>query len=147
MNFQRLNLSSIAGILTALAALVHIGCIIYGGDWYRVLGAGEQMAKLAESGDPYPTVVTSIISAILLVWSAYAFSGAGMIMKLPIVRIALILISVVLLARALGFYFIMSAFPENTLTFWLVSSGACFILGLLYALGLRQRWLAISSVA
>jgi hypothetical protein len=146
VNTRRLNLLSIAGTLTFLAALVHIGCIVYGGDGYRFLGAGEHMATLAESGDPYPSVITGTISAILMIWSAYAFSGAGIIVKLPFVRLALVLISTVLLVRALGFYFIMSAFPENTLTFWLVSSCACLILGLLYALGLKQRWSAISSV-
>ncbi len=81
MKSQRINLL-IAGILTVLVALIHVGCIVFGGDWYRFLGAGEQMAQLAESGHPYPTIVTSIISAVLLLWATYAFSGAGLIVKL-----------------------------------------------------------------
>lgn len=130
MESLRINLLKIAGILTVLVALIHVGCIVFGGDWYRFLGAGEQMAQLADSGHPYPTIVTSIISAVLLLWAAYAFSGAGIIVKLPLVRLALVLISAVLLARALGFYFIMPAFPDNSLTFWLISSGICLFLGL-----------------
>lgn len=50
-----------AAICTALAALAHIGCIIFGADWYRFFGAGEQMAQMAEAGDWYPAVVTSVI--------------------------------------------------------------------------------------
>ncbi|WP_444907031.1 hypothetical protein ACJJIR_01285 [Microbulbifer sp. SSSA008] len=144
---QRINYLQVAGILTVLAALVHIGCIVFGGDWYRFLGAGEHMAQLAESGHPYPTIVTSVISAVLLLWASYAFSGAGLIVRLPLIRLALILISTIFLARALGFYFIMPAFPDNSLTFWLTSSGICLILGLTYSLGLIQRWNLISGKA
>ncbi|WP_444944938.1 hypothetical protein ACJJIK_09950 [Microbulbifer sp. ZKSA006] len=140
MNNQKVNFLQVAGLLTVLASLVHIGCIVFGGDWYRFLGAGEQMAQLAESGHPYPTIVTSIISAVLLLCAAYAFSGAGLILRLPLIRLGLIIISALLLVRALGFYFIMPAFPDNSPTFWLISSGICLILGLTYALGLKQRW-------
>lgn len=147
MNYLNFNLLKLAGILTILVALVHIGCIVFGGDWYRFLGAGEQMAQLAENGDPYPTIVTSVISAVLLVWAAYAFSGAGLILKLPLVRLGLALISAVLLTRAVGFYFLMPAFPDNSLTFWFVSSALCLFLGLAYALGLKQRWGVISGKA
>ncbi len=57
----------IGSIGSAIAALAHLGCIIFGGDWYRFFGAGEQMAKMAEDGHWYPTVVTSII---VLVYNA-----------------------------------------------------------------------------
>ncbi|WCN09173.1 hypothetical protein [Marinomonas mediterranea] len=142
---QRINLLHIAGVLTVIVALFHIGCIIFGGDWYRLLGAGEEMAQLAESGDPYPTIVTSVLSAVFLLWAAYAFSGAGLMVKLPLVRLALVLISIILFTRAFGFYFIMPAFPDNSLTFWFVSSGICLLLGLTYVLGLKQRWRSISG--
>ncbi|WP_406681969.1 hypothetical protein [Shewanella subflava] len=46
---------------SAIAALAHLGCIIFGGDWYRFLGAGEQMASLADNGDWYPSMVSSVI--------------------------------------------------------------------------------------
>jgi len=144
---QKINLLQVAGVLTILVAFLHVGCIVFGGDWYRFLGAGEQMAKLAESGHPYPAIVTGFISLIFLIWSAYAFSGAGVIFKLPLVRLVLALISMLLIARALGFYFIMPAFPDNSLTFWLVSSSICLALGLLYAIGLRQNWGVLSGKA
>ena len=38
------------GVLSALAALLHIGVIAGGPDWYRFFGAGEGMAILAETG-------------------------------------------------------------------------------------------------
>lgn len=130
----------LAAIVTFIAALLHLGCIIFGGDWYRFLGAGEQMAVMSEQGHWYPAAVTSVIFIILMIWVLYALSGAKLIFRLPLLRLGLVTISSLLVLRGLAFFFIMSAFPENSLTFWLVSSGICLGLGLLYILGTRQAW-------
>ncbi|MGQ4584278.1 hypothetical protein [Lysobacter sp. F60174L2] len=37
-------------MLNAIAALLHVGCIIFGASWYRFFGAGERMAQLASAG-------------------------------------------------------------------------------------------------
>src|SRR5690606_39322494 len=68
-----------AAICCFAAALAHLGCIVFGGDWYRFFGAGEQMARMAEQGLWYPTIVTSVIVMALLVWALYGLSGAGAI--------------------------------------------------------------------
>mgnify|MGYP000483232905 CR=1 FL=1 len=73
-----------AGSLSALAALMHLGCIYFGAPWYRFFGAGEQMAQLAEQGSSKPAVITSGIVFMLAIWSAYAFSAAGLFTKLPL---------------------------------------------------------------
>jgi hypothetical protein len=31
----------VASLLCAAAALAHLGCIVFGGDWYRFFGAGD----------------------------------------------------------------------------------------------------------
>jgi predicted signal transduction protein with EAL and GGDEF domain len=66
-----------AGCLTAVAALMHIGCIIFGATWYRFFGAGEQMAVMAEQGLMKPTIITSFIVVVLSIWSLYAFFALG----------------------------------------------------------------------
>lgn len=129
-----------AAICTALAALAHIGCIIFGADWYRFFGAGEQMAQMAEAGHWYPAVVTSVIVIFLAIWSLYALSGAGVIRRVPLLRLALCLIASIFLIRGISFVMLMPMFPENSLTFWLVSSGICLMIGIFYAVGTYQRW-------
>ena len=129
-----------AAICTALAALAHIGCIIFGADWYRFFGAGEQMAQMAEAGDWYPAVVTSVIVIFLAIWSLYALSAAGVIRRLPLLRLALCLIASIFLIRGISFVMLMPMFPENSLTFWLVSSGICLMIAILYAVGTYQQW-------
>jgi len=67
----------VGAALSAIAALLHLGCIAFGAPWYRFLGAGERMAQMASAGRLYPTVVTLAIAFVLLVWSLYALSGRG----------------------------------------------------------------------
>ena len=131
-------------ICSAFAALAHLGCIIFGGDWYRFFGAGEQMARMAEDGHWYPTVVTLIIVLVLLVWSLYALSGAKVIFRLPLLRFGLLVISLIYLVRGIAFVTIMPMFPENSLTFWFVSSGICLFIGILYSFGTFQSWPRLS---
>jgi hypothetical protein len=134
----------IGAICSAFTALAHLGCVIFGGDWYRFLGAGEQMAIMAEAGHWYPTVVTLVLVLILSVWSLYALSGSKVIFRLPLLRLGLLVISVVYLVRAVAFVAIMPMLPENSLTFWLVSSGICLVIGIFYSVGTYQTWSTLS---
>lgn len=123
-----------------IAAIAHLGCVVFGASWYRFFGAGEQMALMAEQGSWYPTIVTSIIVAVLFIWSLYALSGAQLIIKLPLLRLGLCVISAIYLLRGVAFLFLMPMFPENSLTFWLVSSTICLCIGALYAIGTYRAW-------
>lgn len=95
----------IAGALSAVVAILHIGCIYFGAPWYRFFGAGEQMALLAERGSIQPTLITSGIVLVLSIWSIYAFSAAGVIIRLPLLRLALILITFIYLLRGVAGFF------------------------------------------
>ena len=134
-----------AAVCCFAAALAHLGCIVFGGDWYRFFGAGEQMARMAEQGLWYPVIVTAVIVVVLLVWALFALSGAGVITRLPLTRLALILISSIFLLRGVAFVGLMPSFPENSLTFWLVSSGICLLIGSLFVVGCWQQWSVLSN--
>lgn len=130
----------LAAGLSAAAAVLHLACIYFGAPWYRALGAGEDMARLADAGSAYPATVTVFIAAILLVWSLYALSGAGVIRKLPLLRTGLVAITAVYLIRGFGFYPLMTLHPDPSLQFWLWSSAICAAFGIVHALGLWQSW-------
>jgi hypothetical protein len=131
--------------LSALAALAHLGCIAFGGPWYRFFGAGERMAQLAEAGHWLPTAMTVSIAAVLSTWAAYALSGAGVIRRLPLLRVVLCAITAVYLVRGLGFVALMPRFPGNSLAFWIVSSAICLGVGLVHLFGVRQAWAFLGS--
>ncbi len=123
-----------------MAALLHVAIIFGGPDWYRFFGAGERMARAAERGSARPAVITAGIAAILLIWSAYAFSGAGVIRRLPLLRTALTAISAVYLARALAPLPLLLLWPERMDRFVAWSSLIVLLYGLTYAIGTWTAW-------
>src|SRR5918998_205483 len=122
----------LAGAGSAAAAILHLACIAGGPEWYRTFGAGERMARMAARGHWYPTVLTLGIAAILFVWALYAWSGAGLIPRLPLLRLGLCAITGVYLLRAAAFVPLKPYFPGNSDAFWHSSSGVCLGLGLLH---------------
>ncbi len=140
------NLLLLAAILSALAALAHVGVVVVGPSWYRLFGAGEGMARLAESGSWYPAMITLGIATVLALWSGYALSGAGLLPALPLLRVALVAISGVYLLRAVaGFALAFVAPGANGQAFWLWSSAICLVIGAVHAAGLALRWPALSG--
>ncbi len=129
-----------AGTLSAIAALLHLACIYFGAPWYRFFGAGEQMAILAEQGSIQPTMITSSIVLVLTVWSLYAFSAAGVIFKLPLIRLALALITLIYLARGVAGFFLINTPLGRSPEFWLWSSAICLFFGIVHFIGLKRQW-------
>lgn len=122
------------------AALAHLACIVVGAPGYRLLGAGEKMARAVELGKLRPTVVTLCITAVLIVWALYALSGAGVVAPLPFVKFVLIGVCAVYLGRGLFFPLLRPLFPENSERFWIVSSAICFTVGLVHLYGVVAQW-------
>jgi hypothetical protein len=130
----------VGAALSTAAALAHLACIIIGAPAYRIMGAGERMARAVEAGQLRPTLVTLAIAGALLVWAVFALSGAGVVEPLPLTKYALFAISVVYLGRAVAFPFLKPSFPGNSNAFWLVSSGICGLIGLVHVYGTVSLW-------
>ena len=88
-----------AAALSGMASALHVAIIVGGAEWYRFFGAGEAFARAAESGEHWQDMVTAGIAAVLGLWAAYALSGAGIIGRLPLLRVGLVLITAVYLLR------------------------------------------------
>lgn len=133
----------VAATLSAIAALLHVGCIVFGASWYRFFGAGERMARMSERGEWRPTLITSGIVLVLATWSLYALSGAGVLPGLPLLRLALCAIAGVYLLRGIGGLAVAARPRIERRGFWVWSSAICLVLGGVHALGLAQRWEAL----
>lgn len=132
------------GILSALASLLHIVVIAGGPAWYRFFGAGEAIATMAEQGSMTPTLLTLGIAAMLAIWAAYAFSGAGLLPRLPLLRTGLVVISAIYLFRGLVLVPALALNFGGVTPFVLWSSLIVLVYGLAYAIG---TWLAWSSLS
>lgn len=132
------------GILSAAAAALHVAVIFGGPDWYRFFGAGERMAQMAAHGSPRPVAITLFIAAVLAIWAAYAFSGAGWLRPLPQLRPALVLISAIYLLRGLLPFALVLFKPQMLSPFWVWSSLIVLTYGLTYAAGTARAWASLS---
>jgi hypothetical protein len=129
------------GCLSAAAALLHLAVIVGGPDWYRFFGAGEGFAVAAERGRWTPHLVAAGIAVLLSLWAAYAFSGAGLIRRLPLLRTALVTISAIYLARGLVILYPAGlARPDLSPRFMLWSSLIVLVYGIVHALGTWRAW-------
>jgi hypothetical protein len=127
-------------MLSAAAALLHVAIIFGGPGWYRFFGAGERMAHAAEMGSFRPPLYALGIALVLLVWALYAFSGAGRIGRLPLLRTGLIVISAIYLLRGLAPVPMLILTPERVDGFVLWSSFVVLVYGLCYAVGTWIAW-------
>lgn len=130
----------VGGWLSAAASLLHVAVIWGGPDWYRFFGAGEEMAVAAERGSWMPVLVTLAIATLLAVWAAYAFAGAGLIRRLPLMRTALVLISAIYLARGLLIIPIVAKLDYEQARFDYWSSLIVLVYGLVHAVGTWRAW-------
>jgi hypothetical protein len=135
----------IGGVLSAVASVLHLAVIVGGPAWYRVFGAGEGMARAAERGSWVPTVVTVGIATVLAIWSAYAFSGAGLLPRLPLMRTALVLITAVYLLRGLVLVPAFVLNPGGVTPFVLWSSLIVLTYGIVHAVGVWTAWPTLSG--
>lgn len=134
------GLLQLGGWLSVVAALLHIACIFGGPEWYRFFGAGEDMARAAARGDLRPTLITLGIATILLIWAAYAFSGAGSLPRLPLLRTGLIAITTIYLLRGLFFVPFHLWRPQHSDGFAIWSSLIVLTYGAVYAAGTFKAW-------
>lgn len=102
------------------------------------------MAHADETGHWMPAIMTSGIAFILAIWAAYAFSGAGLIRRLPLIRTALVIISGIYLLRGLLIIPIVIE-PEMRSSFNIWSSLIVLVFGLTYAIGTRLAWPQFSA--
>lgn len=143
-----------SGIAAAAAGLLHIATIFGGPPWYRIIGATEPIVRMAEKGHPYPAIVCLVAAAMLFACAIFAFSGAGLIRRLPLLRTALVLITAALLIHGIAFIPLVIWWPHLMIgiydgvgvnTILIVTSVICLVAGIGFGLGARQAWERPSS--
>lgn len=128
------------GVLSAVAAFLHLAIIAGGPPWYRFFGAGEGMARLAEAHAPRAWLITSGIALVLAIWSGYAFAGAGLLPRPPLLRTGLVVIAAIYLLRGLVLVPMLAGKPETVTAFWVWSSLIVLGYGIAYVAGTWQVW-------
>ena len=102
------------------------------------------MARAAERGMLIAPLTTLGIATVLAVWAAYAFSGAGIMRRLPLLRFGLVTISAIYLARAAWIFPGLPLFGRSAaFMFW--TSVIVLAIGIAYAVGTWRAWPRLSA--
>ena len=133
-----------SGAATATGGLLHLAIIFGGPDWYQFFGAPPGLVQMARDGHPRAAISCVAIASALFAFSAYAFSGAGMIRRLPLLRTGLFLVGGGLLLRGIAFVPLAVLYPGTVAricdchgadAFAITTSAICFLVGLGYTVG------------
>ena len=89
-----------AGLLSTGIALLHLAIIAAGPRAYAYFGA-PQLAPMAARGSPVPALMTAGLALLFAIWAWYAFAGAGLAARPPLLTLGLWVIGAVFTARGL----------------------------------------------
>jgi len=126
-----------AATLDLLAAVLHLAIIAGGPAWYRFFGAGEDMARMAERGHPWPAVLTAAIAAGLAMFGCFTLSLDGRCCQaLPWPREVVWLITGIYALRAVVPLVLAPMVKSLRTPFMLISSAVCGVYAIAHALAL-----------
>ncbi|MES2300416.1 MAG: hypothetical protein V4582_25500 [Pseudomonadota bacterium] len=86
--------------LCALGVIVHLAAIPLGAEWAAFIGAPRGLLPMLERGSVRPALTCILISSVLAIWSMYGLSAAGLLARLPALRLVLALSGGTLILRA-----------------------------------------------
>ena len=131
-------------VAAAAGAELHIAILFGGPDWYAFFGAPAGLDEMAQSGNVRAPISCLVIASFLALLAPYAFSGAGVIRRLPFLRLGLASIAAVLILRGVLFIPLVVWRPRalsgvcdcrSVDAFIIVTSALCLAMGVGYALG------------
>lgn len=132
----------LAGIGNVIAALVHLVGWAMGPEAIAFLGAPPYIVQSLEQGTADAPITIAGIAGVLLVFAAYAFSGAGKAPRLPFLRMVLSLIAIIFILRGLVI-FIQLQSADFSVAFDVAHLGfsvVVLVIGVLYAIGAWRLW-------
>lgn len=128
----------LAGIIALIGVAIHIAAIFGGPEWYAYFGAPPQIVQSAREGTWLAPVSTMIITILMAICAAYAFSALGVIRRLPLLRTGLVGMATVCLIRFLILWPLMINHPELRNTFEIVAAIVWGMAGVGFVFGFRM---------
>ncbi len=132
-----------AGCSCAAIAALHVVLLVVGAPAYRYFGGGDRLAQLAESGSITPALLTACVAAVLAVFAWYAFAGAAIAVRPPLLLAGLVCIATVFLLRGISVFPQVASLlshPGSIPLRFVAYSAVSFLVGLCYAAGTWRRW-------
>lgn len=123
-----------------IGVLLHVMAFFGGYSWYEFLMAPPLLLESVKAGTWLAPLATFFVSGLMAIAGLYALSGAEVIFKMPLLKLALVTLSILFILRGMLIFHLMWWKPEVIDTFRIISSGIFLICGIAYALGTYLRW-------
>jgi hypothetical protein len=135
----------LAGVLSFCAAIFQ-AVIAFVPEWSAAIGAGE-----LASNPPLLLTLGLLVALLLAVFGLYGLSGAGVIRRLPFLRLGLLVIGLLYPLVGINFIFQVMAMlgilpsSQPVPIYQLLISFGALVAGLAYLIGLAVSWKRLSS--
>jgi hypothetical protein len=128
-----------AGFIASASAIWHLLCIIGGPNWFAFARAPQQIIDSSQQGTLLAPIGTVIVASLMFACTVFAFSAAGLMRKVPLLKTALITISILCIARAL--IAIPTFINSAGLDIWqIIASSVWFYVGISFAAGSIEQF-------
>ncbi|PCH94265.1 MAG: hypothetical protein COB83_12015 [Gammaproteobacteria bacterium] len=128
-----------AGVIASFAAIWHLLCILGGPSWFVFARAPQQIIDSAQQGTLLAPVGTVIVACLMFACTVFAFSAAGLIRKVPLLKSALIAIAVLCTLR--GLIAIPTFVTFTGLDIWQIVAGTVwFYVGICFTAGSIEQY-------
>lgn len=87
------------GVIAQMAAIWHLLCIWGGVNWFVFARAPQQIITSAAQGTLLAPIATLVVAGLMLACSIFAFSAAGVIRRVPLMKSALVSLSILCILR------------------------------------------------
>ncbi len=128
-----------AGVIASGAAIWHILCIFGGPSWFAFARAPQKIIDSAQQGTMIAPIGTVIVSSLMFACTVFAFSAAGLIRKVPLLKSALITIAILCTLR--GLIAIPMCVTSTGSDIWqIVASTVWFYVGICFFAGSIEQY-------
>jgi len=128
-----------AGVIASVSAVWHILCIFGGPSWFAFARAPQQIIDSAQQGTLLAPIGTLIVAGLMFLCTVSAFSAVGLIRKVPLIKSALITITILCTLR--GLIAIPMLVTSTGLDLWeIIASTVWLYVGICFALGSLEQF-------
>jgi hypothetical protein len=128
-----------AGVIACASSIWHLLCIFGGAHWFAFARAPQQIIDSSQQGTLLAPIGTVIVASLMFSCTVFAFSAAGLIRKVPLLKSALMTISILCILRGL---IAIPTFVNSTgLDLWqIIASTVWFYVGICFAAGSIEQY-------
>ena len=127
----------VAGIIATSTAVAHLSCIYLGPQCYSIQMAPQVVIESAQAGTLLAPLGTIVVATIFLLFAAYAFSAAGLVRKLPFLKVVVNVIGILCIVRGILPLQLWLRHPEKVSQIVLNVGLAWLAVGLCFSIGYK----------